>query len=123
MRVPIFCLAILLAAASCAAGPEGRRQLLVLHFPDVEIAVEAAASLEDAVELQGGELRFERRGSSVHYQVAGEGSFEIRGCRFEYRRATVTSECRGFDKKLGAVLIRTDGSLQPLDLLPAIRPS
>ena len=92
----------------------------MLHFADCELVIEEVILKEEMLEWGQGNLRFTRISQSPHFNVDGVGKFTIRGLRFHYVNSTLTCECEGFDKSLGAVIIRADGSLAPVNLLPLL---
>ena len=112
------CLCILIV--SCVPRPVLQKPFAVLHFADCDLVIEGVMLKEEMLELGQGNLRFTRISQSPHFDVEGMGKFTIRGIRFHYVKSTLTCECEGFDKSLGAVIIRADGSLAPVNLLPLL---
>ena len=122
----LFAKAVLILACSClpvlgcATRPTLRAPFLVLHFRDVDLVIEKAPLLEKAISTEDGNLQFKRISRSAHFEVEGSGRFTVRGRTFRYDGSSLECECEGFNKSLGAVLVRADGALVSVNLLPLL---
>ena len=116
-RVLLSLSIFLFLMASCAPRLSLQRPFVVLHFADIDLVVERETSIEAAVPLPEGNLRFDRIQESAHFKAEGSGTFIVKGRAFRYLAGSLSCDCGEFDKSMGALLIRGDGSLVPVNLL------
>jgi hypothetical protein len=113
-------LLLLTFLTSCGSSLRLRQPFFVIAFEEVSLVVEDAISPEDVVVIKDGNLRFVQGESSRYYNVDGSGRFNLRGLEFSYRPPSLTCKCDELDASRGSVLVRSDGSLIPVNLLPLI---
>lgn len=112
-------LLLVLMLISCGSSLKVRRPFVIVRFDEVSLVVEEANSPEDVFVIQEGDLKFVE-GKSLGCRLEGAGRVSVRGLEFFCDPPKLTCQCRGFDISQGTVVIKTDGTLVPANLLPLI---